>query len=157
MATHSSARCRCWSRGLCGLALLTLLACQVEAVDERPERLVEAFVERMASVHGDPARGKAAVALLWRKGRQNLEERAERASAAAGRKMEPEEMLVPSRFAMNFTPKSYVAQIEGEYARVFLKGDSPADVAEVHCVLEEGRWRVVLALPELPMIQKRGE
>lgn len=118
---------------------------------------MEALIERLESVHGDPERGRAALALIWRKGRENLEQRAERASAAAGRKLAAEDMLVPSRFGMNFTPKTFTSVIDGEYARVFVKGDRASDIAEVHCVLEEGRWRVVLDLPELPLIQKRGE
>jgi hypothetical protein len=146
---------RLWLLG--GVAFGLSVACEAEAVDTKPERVVEAFIERMGSVHGDPARGRAALALLAKKARDNLDERAVRASAAAGRKMEPEEMLVPSRFLMNFAPKSYRAELAGGYARVFVQGPSPTDNAEVHCVLEDGHWRVVLALPELPMIQKRGE
>jgi hypothetical protein len=157
MSTFLRAFIGSWLRLVCGTGLVVLVACEAEAVDAKPERVVEAFIERMASVHGDPVRGRAALALLAKKARENLDERAVRASAAAGRKMEPEEMLVPSRFLMNFAPKSYRAELAGGYARVFVQGPNPTDIAEVHCVLEDGHWRVVLALPELPMIQKRGE
>jgi hypothetical protein len=137
--------------------LACCVACQTAPPDETPERVVEAFIERMSAVHGDPERGRSAVALIARKGRENLEQRAERASAAAGRQMSSEEMLAPSRFVLSFTPKAYTSEIEGDYARVYVKGDNATEVAEVHCVLEDQRWRVILDLPELPVIQKRGE
>lgn len=151
---------RPWLRNTrCGIAclvLLMLVACDREPVDSRPERVVEAFIERMSAVHGDPARGKLAVELLWEQARKNLRQRAERATAATGRRIEPEEILVPSRFLLHFEPRRYQAETRGDYSRVTVFGQDASETAEVHCVREEGKWRVVVELPELPPIRRRG-
>jgi hypothetical protein len=144
--------------------LLTLLvvtagllgsACNRQPEDLTPERVVESFLERMRSVHGDRERGRRAFELLWRSGRQNLEERARRATAASGRAVAPEEMLVPSRFSLRFEPRRMSSETRGDWSRVTLLGDLPSEVAEVHCVREEGQWRVVVDLPSLSAIEKR--
>ena len=146
-------------RTLFAMPIMLLLAagCEAGAVDATPERAVAAFIERMESVHGDSDKGRAALLLLSQKGRTNLEQRAERASAAAGRKLGAEEMLTPSRFEMNFHPKAYRSEISGEYARVFISGESPGEQAEAHCVRENGNWRVIVDFPELPTIRHRGD
>lgn len=136
--------------------MLVLAACDREPVDSRPERVVEAFVERMSAVHGDPTRGKLALELLWERARANLQQRAERATAATGRRIEPEEMLVPSRFSLRFEPKRFQAETHGDYSRVVVVGQDASETAEVHCVREGGKWRVVVELPELPPIRQRG-
>jgi hypothetical protein len=140
---------------LVGLAALVLVACAQDSNDAAPERVVEALVERMRSVHGDPERGRRALELMSKDSQQNLIERAQRATAAAGRTVQPEEMLVPSRLALRFEPHRYSAEIRGDYSRVTVLGDLPNEVVEVHCVREDGHWRVVLDLPQLPMIEKR--
>lgn len=135
----------------------TLLSsgCGQDSNDAAPERVVEALIERMRSVHGDPERGRRALELLSRDSKANLVERAERATAAAGRAVQPEEMLVPSRFALRFEPHRYSSEVRGDYSRVTVLGDLPNEVAEVHCIREEGHWRVVLDWPALPIIEKR--
>ncbi len=138
------------------LFLLILAACDREPVDSRPERVVEAFIERMSAVHGDPTRGKLALELLWKPARTNLQQRAERATAATGRRIEPEEMLVPSRFSLRFESRRFQAETRGDYSRVTVSGHEPSETAEVHCVREDGKWRVVVELPELPPIRRRG-
>jgi hypothetical protein len=143
-----------WRAALCSVCVV-LAACERQPADGSPEKVVESFIERMRSVHGDPAAGRRAVELLWSKGRENLEERARRATAAAGRSVAPEEMLVPSRFSLRFEPARSSAETRGDWSRVTLFGQSPQEVAEVHCVKEEGQWRVVLDMPPLPDIEKR--
>jgi hypothetical protein len=136
-----------------------LAACDTGPVAQGPAEVVREFVERMQGLHGDPDHARAAYELIWSKGRQNLGERAKRASAASGRQVAPEEMLAPSRFSLSFQPKSFaVARTDGHWAEVTVVGDLPSrETTTVSCVLEEGAWRVVLELPPLAPIQKRFE
>ncbi len=130
--------------------------CEQEPGEERPELVVAEFVERMDRVHGDPQAARAAYELLWAEGRNNLAERAKRASAVTGRKVAPEEMLAPSRFWMKFRPHAYSSRVQGEWAVVTVTGEAPRTQRhQVRCFLEDGRWKVVLELPPLPPIQKR--
>jgi hypothetical protein len=144
-------------RSAFGLATLLLApACEREPVDARPEQVVEEFAQRMQRVHGDPKSARAAYELLWVDARRNLAERAKRASAVAGRKIAPEEMLAPSRFSLKFVPKHYTATTDGDWALVAVSGEGPeAATHNVRCVREDGHWRVVLELPPLSPIQHR--
>jgi len=145
--------------GVTALLLLAAVAgCEREAVDTRPEQVVEEFVSRMQRVHGDPKAARAAYELLWAEARRNLAERAKRTSDVTGREVGPEEMLAPSRFSLKVTPKHYAATIDGDWALVRVRGEGP-DASEhtVRCVLEDGRWRVVLELPPLAPIQQRPD
>lgn len=143
---------------LSGLVTLTTLACEREAVDEHPERVVEAFVDRMQRVHGNPKAARAAYDLLWSQAQQNLAERATRASALSGRKVAPEEMLAPSHFSLAFTPKHYKPRIQGDWAVVTVLGEAPdTQRREVKCVREDGSWHIVVELPPVPPIQQRGD
>jgi hypothetical protein len=136
---------------------LGTLGCEDEPVDSTPEGVVKEFIDRASRVHGDPDRARAAYELLWSDAKQNLAERAKRASAVAGRTMGPEEMMSPSSFSLEFEPKEYRANVQGGWATVVVRGDSPSEEEQVRCVREEGRWRIVLALPELVPIQRRPE
>ena len=139
-------------------AVLVALGCRRETVHDRPERVAKEFVERMQRVHGDPERAREAYELIASEGKKNLEERAHRASAVAGRKVGPEEMIAPSRFSLRFKPKRYEATIDGDTAIVTITGEVPASQRkQIRCVAEEGRWRVVLDLPALPAIQRRAD
>lgn len=143
---------------LLAVAPAALAACEHEAVDEHPERVVEAFVDRMKRVHGNPKSARAAYDLLWSEARKNLSERAKRASALSGRKVGPEEMLAPSRFALAFTPKHYVSHIQGDWAVVTVTGEAPdTQRREVKCVREDGTWHVVIEMPPVPPIQHRDD
>jgi len=133
-------------------------ACGREAVDEDPERLVQEFIERTKSVYGDPKIARGAFEFLWSTAQKNLTERAARASALASRKVAPEEMLALTKFSLRFVPRKYSAVVQGDNAVVTVSGDSqPSDRAEVRCVREQGRWRVVLDLPPLAPIQRRPD
>ncbi len=143
---------------LVGVVWATVVGCDREAADERPERVVEEFIARMQRVHGEQAGAREAYELLWSEAQANLAERAKRATAVSGRKIAPEEMLVPSRFTPEFKPRHYEARVEGQWAEVTVEGEGPTPPRrQVKCVLEEGHWRVVLELPALPPIQKRSD
>jgi hypothetical protein len=147
-----------WRCGAPLVALGLLGACEREASDARPEQVVEEFAQRMQRVHGEPKSARAAYELLWVEARQNLAERAKRASAVAGREVAPEDMLAPSRFSLKFVPKHYTARIDGDWALVAVSGEGPdAPSHNVRCVREDGHWRVVLELPPLAPIQHRPD
>jgi hypothetical protein len=136
---------------------LGLVACERETADSTPERVVQEFIERMQRVHGSPGASRAAYELLWGEAKQNLAERAKRASALSGRKVAPEEMLAPTRFSLRFNPKHYKAKIQGDWAVVTVTGESPNQHYDVKCAREDGAWRVVLELPPVPPIQVRAD
>jgi hypothetical protein len=155
-AAHGLARPQT-SSWLIGLALL-VLACRRESVDEDPEHLAREFIVRMQRVHGDQKNARAVFELLWSPAQKNLTERASRASALAGRKVAPEEMIAPSRFTLRFEPKRISVTTSGDQAVVTVQGDPPLrETREIRCVREDGRWRILLDLPVLPPIQKRPE
>lgn len=142
-----------------GIALLALTAalpaCGRRAPNTSPDVAVRELVERMRRVHGDPAEAKGAYELLSKRAQQNLVERAKRYSAASGKTIAPEAMIVPSRFLVRFEPQRYTAQIAGTSARVDVVGLLASDRASIPCVFEDGGWRVDLALPPLPPVQMR--
>jgi hypothetical protein len=131
-----------------------LMACEEEASDAEPDRLVAEFVQRMQRVHGDRKAARAAHDLLWRDAQRNLAERAKRASDVAGREIGPEEMLPPSRFSLHHKPRRFESRIDGDWAEVTVTSEDGA-VSRVKCVREDGKWRVVLELPPLPPIARR--
>jgi hypothetical protein len=150
-------QCLRWLGGV-GLVSCMVLGCRRESVDEDPVRLVREFIERMQRVHGDQKNARAVFELLWSPAQKNLTERASRASALAGRKLAPEEMITPSHFTLRFEPKRISTTTTADRAVVAVQGDPPQrETRDVRCVREDGRWRIVLDLPVLPPIQKRPE
>lgn len=113
------------------------------------------LIDRMRLVNGDPAAAKAAFALLSKRTQQNLAERAQRYSAASGKTIAPEAMIVPSRFVVRFEPQRMTTSVSGTHALVELVGLAPEDRAKVTCVYENEGWRVELPLPPLPAVQVR--
>ncbi len=137
----------------------TVVGCasEQESVDERPERVVQEFIARLQRVHGDPKASRAAYELLWAEGRQNLAERAKRASAVTGQKVAPEEMIAPSRVWLRDQPRRFSSRVSGDWAEVVIEADSSSEHTEhvVRCAAEDGSWRVVLELPQLAPIERR--
>lgn len=134
---------------------LALTGCGRRAPNATPDGAVRELVERMRRLHGDPADAKAAYEMLSRHAQQNLAARAQRYSAATGKTIAAEAMIVPSRFLVRFEPQRYSAQISGAYARVEVIGLLAEDHAQVPCVFEDGAWRVDMSLPPLPPVQMR--
>lgn len=137
------------------LCVALLAGCQEERRPARPEDVVRQFIQVMQSVHGDPARGAEAVSLLWEPARKNLLERASRATAAIGSEVKPGDMLAPSWFSLQMTPRSFETRLDGTWAEVTVRGLRREDVYSVRCVQENKAWRIALELPPLPPIQKR--
>jgi hypothetical protein len=137
------------------VALVALTGCGRRAPNVTPDGTVRELVERMQRIHGDPRDARRAFELLSKRAQQNLAARALRYSAASGKAIAPEAMLVPSRVLLRFEPQSYVAQVSGAHARVEALGFSTADRAQIPCVFEDGGWRVDLALPPLPPVEMR--
>jgi hypothetical protein len=137
------------------VAALSVSACSRRPPNATPDGAVRELVERMQRVQGDPADAKAAYMLLSKRAQSNLAERAQRYSAASGKAIAPEAMLVPSHFLLRFEPQRYSAQIAGAHALVIVEGLRPEERAQIPCVFEEEAWRVDLALPPLPPVQMR--
>jgi hypothetical protein len=140
---------------IAALALGACLACAQHAEEGSPERAVQELIDRMQRVHGDVQKSKAAFDLLAAEARAKLEERAERASAAVGRVVKPEEMLAPSRFYLSFQPRTWSSRTGPGWAVVTVEGESAKERREVRCLEENGEWKVVLELPDLPPIEHR--
>jgi hypothetical protein len=149
-------RARVASSGAVGALLLgACLACAQHSEEGSPERAVQEFIDRMQRVHGDAQKSKAAYDLLATEARAKLEERAERASAAIGRVVKPEEMLAPSRFYLSFQPRTWSSRTGPGWAVVTVEGESAKERREIRCLEENGEWKVVLDLPDLPPIERR--
>ncbi len=133
-----------------------LAGCQKEAREVGPEDVVFEFVAAMRRVHGDVPAGEAAVELLWEPARDNLRERARRASALSGRELSVGEMIVPSWFALHLSPERVEAREDGDWAEVTVFGMGDESV-QMRCVREDGKWRVALELPPLAPIRHREE
>ena len=142
------------------LLLFTLFAfgCSRPAPDATPEGVVRLWLEKMETAEGDVRAMREAYQLLGPKARANLKDRAERASRGQGRRFEPHEMLAEGRFGLRFRPKTMTAKIEGDDARVDVRGDGPDELATVHCTREGGAWRVEPELPDViaPMRRDGG-
>jgi hypothetical protein len=134
-------------------------ACSRPAPDATPDGVVRLWLERMEATDEDPRAVRDAYALLGPTARQNLEERAERASRLEGHHVQPWEMMAEGRFGLKFRPKAMVARVHGDEAVVEVTGDEPlTEHAVVHCAREAGpppAWRVEPELPPVAPLPKR--
>lgn len=136
--------------------MLTLPACGRRPFDASPEGVAREFLERMDRVDGDPKAARAAFDLLGKAAQLALSDRARRASAATGKRMAPEQMIATSHFFPRFSPRQWSTRAAGDRAVVTVVGLDPAtERAEIPCIREEGRWRIEIALPPLPPVEKR--
>jgi hypothetical protein len=137
------------------VAAVALCGCGRRAPNATPDGAVRELVDRLRRVHGDPVDAKSAFELLSKRTQANLAVRAQRYSAASGKTIAPEAIIAPARFVLRFEPQRYAARLAGGYALVEITGILASDRAQIPCVLEDGAWRVELALPPLPPVQMR--
>ncbi len=121
-----------------------------------PAVVVSEWIAKMRQVHGDEQAGRDVVGLLWKPARDNLKERARRASALSGRELSPGELIAPSWFALHLVPERTEQRIDGEWAEVTLTSAAGESV-KARCIQEEGDWKVALELPPLAPIRKLEE
>jgi hypothetical protein len=113
------------------------------------------FLQTMRQVHGDAAEGERALQMMWKPARDNLRERARRASALSGRELGEGEMIAPSWFALRIVPEKAEERVDGEWAEVTLTAHG-GQQAVARCVLEDDKWKVALELPPLAPIRSRS-
>jgi hypothetical protein len=119
---------------------------------------VRELLDRIDRIETDPTETRAVYDLLSSQTKQNLIERARRASTTSGRDIPPQDMLAPGRFSLRFEPRKMHTRIADERAVVDVTGIDPeTDRAEVPCVLEDGRWRIEIPLPPLTPVERRPE
>lgn len=136
---------------------LTLAACSHKPVDATPEGAVRAWIDKMESAADDPEAAKAAYELLGPKAKQNLKDRAERASRIQGRHVDAQDMLATGRFGLRFRPESMKATITGDDATVDVSGPDGTQHAIVSCHREGEHWRVEPALPDQAELPRRPD
>jgi hypothetical protein len=119
-----------------------------------PDDVLRSFVANMRQVHGEGQAGEAVFELLWKPARDNLIERARRASALSGRQLSPGELIVPSWFALHLALETTEVRIDGDWAEITVSDPSRGSV-QVRCKLEEDGWKVALELPPLAAIRQR--
>ncbi len=128
--------------------------CSRPSPDATPEGAVRELSLHLARYHdGDPAEAKLAFGLLSRSARENLAARADRFSAASGKRIEPELMIAPASYVSRFEARELSARIEGPYAVVTAVGLLPEERAQIPCVYEDGGWRVHVDLPPLAPVR----
>jgi len=140
------------------LTIGTLSSCQRKPPDLTPEGAVRELLDRIERIETDPTEARAVYDLLSSPTRQNLIDRARRASTTSGREIPPQDMLAPGRFSLRFEPRKMHTRVADDRAVVDVTGIDPeTDRAEVPCVLEDGRWRIEIPLPPLAPVEKRPE
>ena len=141
------------SRRVALLALL--LGCSRAPEDGSPEGAVSLWLERAEDGRDDAESAKARYQLLGPAARDNLEERADRASKSLGKRVEPFEMLAVGAGGVRFHPRSIHAETKGESALVTVMGSGPNEVARIQTVRTREGWRIEPDLPPTPIQAKR--
>lgn len=133
---------------LLAAAMLAALGCARDGEPATPAETVGAFASAVEASASDTAARRRVYALLSRRAQESLEARAARASQVSGRTFEAWEMLAPGRARMliQYDPSATSTRVAGTRAVVTARGRG-GGVADVPLVLEDGRWRVDLALP----------
>jgi len=143
-----------------GVVLVALLACGCSRApqDATPEGVVKQWLDRMEASTEDARAAHEAFLLLGPRARANLEARADRASRMQGRQETAEQMLAQGRFGLKFRPKLLTSTIQGNDATVNVVGaDAVSEHTTVHCVSENGAWRIEPELPEIAQLRRRDD
>lgn len=109
----------------------------------------------MQKAHGNPDVAAKLYSLLWEPARDNLDERARRASALSGRTVAPGEMLVPSWFTFLAATEPESERLEPPWAEVFFPKPE-GGIARARLFLEHEHWKLALDLPALAPIRQRS-
>jgi hypothetical protein len=133
---------------------LMLLGCSRKPAPERPIDVARTFIDTMQKAHGDPEVAHRLYSMLWEPARDNLDERARRASALSGRTVAPGEMLVPSWFTFLASAEPESEHLEPPWAEVFFPTPE-GGASRARLYLENGHWKLALDLPELAAIRQR--
>lgn len=123
-------------------------ACSREVDDTTPEGALSLFLDAI-----DRGETGDAYALIDGESQRRLAERARSTTALGARELEPWEMLVEERSDLRFTPRRGSglrarAGADADHAVVVVSGERAEQRAEIAMVREDGRWRVVLAIPD---------
>jgi hypothetical protein len=140
---------------LCQLGLW-MLGCEERPAPRGPDVVVQEFLRGLRSAHGHPEAGAKVVELLWKPARDNLSERAARASALSGRELAPGEMIAPSWLSLALLPDQFEWRRDGDWAEVRVTSADGRSMS-TRCALEGGDWKVALELPSLPPIRQRPD
>lgn len=136
-------------------AAFLFVGCQEELPNATPEGAVRELAERLRHLDGSNNEAEKAFELLSTETKENLQQRAQRYSAASGKHIAPHRMIAPASFRESFSGQRYESEISGTQALVRVRGGTDADEAVVRCVYEEGGWRVHVPLPPLPGVVVR--
>jgi hypothetical protein len=155
---HESKREPRWLGAVIVASALALVSgCSRAAPDATPDGALRELLDRMEVAIEDPRAMNEAYDLLGKNAKQNLEERAQRASLVQGKRVNPRDMLATGHFGLRFRPKGMTVRIEGDLATVAVTGSDPQERAEVVCVREGGSWKVEPELPPLSLQQHRPD
>lgn len=127
---------------------LVLAACTARDPRESPESAARALVEALERLHQSAYRAQA-FSLLDAQSREVLEARARTAESLSHRPFTGADMFVPTAAGFAFKPgriRDEDVVIDGDRARVTLRGDDPGEVATLELVRENDGWHVVLGL-----------
>lgn len=130
------------------------LGCEERPAPRGPDVVVQELLLGLRRTHGSPEAGAKVVELLWKPARDNLAERAARASALSGRELGPGEMLAPSWLSLALLPDHFEWRRDGDWAEVRMTS-ADGRTMSTRCALENGDWKVALELPSLPPIRQR--
>jgi hypothetical protein len=139
--------------------VLLAAACGGSDADDAPADVLARFLEAMDRSTLNETALKDAYALLDQDAQHELLARADRAGFLTGRKFDGWEMIAHGRFRLRFTPAEHGEMrttISGDEAQVVVRSEDARGSVAVPLVRESGRWRVRLALPELPRTASLG-
>ncbi len=128
----------------------TLLGCPNRGPEETtPEGAFALLMSAMCPSSQGAYRSRSrAFELLAPETQAALTERAVEASRQAGRTIEPAQMLAVERCVPNWESRTVEVVINGDRATLTVAGPEEGETSRVEAVSVEGRWRIVMPLPD---------